>query len=733
MGTSGLSTAAPLLAAAALVVALVLLGVLVVLRGRWRASGEATAERSALLDRRLAGVLAAGRDGVLLHTPGGTIVELNEAAAQVLDVPRTAVLGTGVADLPVHWVTEQGQPVAVGAIFAPRTPNASVAFGAVPELAPFVVGAVPRTGAPVRWLQTSTRQVAALDGAVELLTTLADVTGPKEIRAALSRSEAQFRLAMENAPIGMVLVDRQWRLLEVNTAFATMLGTEPAALVGRDLSTLSHPQDRAVERANVQRVLSGDGSSFTLEKRYLRVDGQTIWTVLDAALVRTPSGEPDQFVAQVRDSTESRMQSEMLAHRAAHDPLTGLANRTLMQESLGQALEQPGVAARVAVMVIDLDDFKATNDRYGHPAGDEVLVHVAGVLRAACGGRGLAARLGGDEFVIIVQDPDAGRAAFEIASGIHHGLQNPVRTHQRRFPVRASIGIAVVDDALQLDGPMGVLAAADAALYRAKAAGRGRTEVYHPAMAIPGESRHGALAELSRAIEQGAIVLHYQPIVDLASGQVRGHEALARWDHPGRGLLLPGEFLATAQEGGLGVALGVAVVSRAVDHLARTDRTGAWVSVNVSADQLGDGELVASIRAQLAGRQVDPTRLLIELTETNLDVGSRIRADLADLHGAGVAVLIDGFGTGVSPLSYLRDLPVTGVKLDMSFTAGIPEDPAAVRVSRGLGALAREMQMLTIAEGIETSEQAAVLRGFGWQLGQGWLFGAPQAFAATEP
>ena len=732
MGTSGLSAAA-LLAAAALLLALVLVVLLVVWRARSGRAAVAQAERVALLDRRLAGVLAAARDGVVLHTPAGKVVELNEAAARALDLPRAAAIGTLVADLPVQWVSEQGQPVAVGAVFAPRTPSGTgYAPGDAVEPTPFVVGAAPRSGAPVRWLQTSTRQVQGADGAVELLTTLADVTGPREIRAALTRSEAQFRLAMENAPIGMVLADRQWRLVEVNTAFARMLGTEPAALVGRDLSTLSHPQDRAAERANVQRVLSGEDSSFTLEKRYLRVDGQTIWTVLDAALVRTPAGEPDHFVAQVRDSTESRMQSEILAHRAAHDPLTGLANRTLMQEALGQALEQPGAAERVAVLVIDLDDFKATNDRYGHPAGDEVLVHVAGVLRAACGGRGLAARLGGDEFVVVVQDPDAGRAAFEIASGIHHGLQNPVRTQRRRFPVRASIGIAVVDDALLLDGPMGVLAAADTALYRAKAAGRGRTDVYHPAMAGSAESRHGALAELSRAIEHGEIVLHYQPMVDLTSGAVRGHEALARWDHPTRGLLLPGEFLATAQEGGLGVSLGVTVVQQAVAHLSRTAAHGGWVSVNVSADQLGDGELVARVKAELARHRVDPARLLVELTETNLDVGSRTRADLAQLHDAGVAVLIDAFGTGVSPLSYLRDLPVSGVKLDMSFTAGIPEDPAAVRVSRGLGALAREMQMLTVAEGIETSEQAATLRGFGWQLGQGWLFGAAQPQPVTE-
>ncbi|HWS59158.1 MAG TPA: EAL domain-containing protein [Actinotalea sp.] len=727
MGIDGLSGAAPGVAAAVLVLVVLVPALLVVRRGA-RAQGE----RADAADRRLDAVLAAGHDGVVLHTAEGRVLELNPAAARMLDVPRAEAVAV-VADLPVRWTSEQGEALEVGAVLGGHAPGT---VGYLPEgggdPTALVVRAHPSSGAPDRWLRATTRPLASSDGGVELLTTLTDVTEVRELAAALGRSDAQFHLAMQYAPIGVALADRQWRILEVNPAFAALIGVEPSALVGRDLSTLSHPQDRAAERARVQRVLAGEETSFSLEKRYLRADGQTLWAVLDAALVRTPSGEPDRFVAQVRDSTEARMQSELLAHRAAHDPLTGLSNRARMQEALAEALGHPGAAERVAVLVVDLDDFKAVNDRYGHPAGDEVLVHVAGVLRAACGGRGLAARLGGDQFVVIVQDPDAGRAAFEIASAIHHGVENPVRTPQRRFPVRVSIGIAVVDDALLLGGPMGVLAAADTALYRAKAAGRGRTEVYHPAMAIAVESRHGALAELSDAIDRGDLVLHYQPVVELASGAVRGHEALVRWQHPQRGLLLPGDFLAIAQEGGLGVALGVSVARQTIDHLARTAGSTAWASMNVSADQLGDGELVARVRADLARLRVDPARLLVELTETNLDVGSRIRHDLAELHGSGVRVLIDGFGTGVSPLSYLRDLPVAGVKLDVSFTAGIPQDPAAVRVSRGLGALAREMQMLTVAEGIETAEQAAVLRDFGWELGQGWLFGAAEPAAVTE-
>ncbi len=708
-----------------LVVGLVAAAVLAVLLVRSRAAGaraaQAHAGALAAMERHLAAVLAAGQDGIVLHSTAGKVLLVNEAGSRLLDAAPAELVGREVHDLPVRWVTEQGQDASPGAVFT----RATTARG---DSAGFVVGALPWTGAPVRWVQVSTRPVIARDGGTEMLTVLADVTGPREVRAALARSEAQFRLAMENAPIGMALADPTWRLQEVNAAMARLFGAAPAALVGRDLSALSHPDDRAAERSQVQRLLQGETDRFSAEKRYLRPDGQTVWAVLDVVLVRLPDGAPDHFVIQVRDVTDQRMQSEMLAHRAMHDPLTGLANRSLMQEVLQRAVEPPDAPGRVAVIGVDLDEFKQINDRYGHPAGDDVLVHVAGVLRAATAGRGTVSRTGGDEFVIVIQDNDAARAAFEVAAGIHKGLVNPVRTHRRQLPIRASVGIAVAEPAVLQGGAMGILAAADAALYRAKAGGRSRTEVYDRSMTTTGGTKHGAVAELMQAIEHGELVLHYQPTVDLSTGLVVGHEALVRWQHPERGLLLPGAFLPTAGEAGLAVQLGTNVVHQAAAFLGRTADSGQWVSVNVSPEQLGDGEFVAQAIMAISRHGVVPGRLVVELTEAGLvDSGSRVRHDLADLRAAGIPVLLDDFGTGIAPLSYLRDLPVDGVKLDMSFTAGIPEDPAAQRVTRALGALARELDMITIAEGIETVEQAHFLQACGWEYGQGWLFGAGES------
>ena len=755
MGTDGSLTATLLPAA----VAAVLLALLVVVLARERRRvAEAVARehaRTGEAERRLTGVLAAARDGVLVHSAAGRVLQVNEAAAALLDLPVGAVVGRDVGELPVAWVTEDGRPLTPRTVLgrraeAPgRRPVPDVVIGpdglptAAPatsesltdpvaeDAAPLLVGVAPASGAPTRWVHVTTRPVPTPGGGYELLTTLADMTGPREIGAALVRSETQFRMAMENAPIGMALVDARWRLLQVNRAFAALVGADADALVGRDLSGMSHPEDRAGERSHVQRLLAGEGDRFSLEKRYLRADGQTVWTTLDVVLVRTPDGVPDHFVAQVRDITESRMRSEALVHRAFHDPLTGLANRAGLQDALQSALEQPGAAGRVAVIVVDLDEFKQVNDRYGHAAGDDVIVHVAGVLRAAAAGRGVAARLGGDEFVVVVTDPDAARVVFEVAAAFHAGLRHPVRTAKRLLPVRGSLGVAVVDHTLLAGGPMAVLAAADAALYRAKAGGRSRTEVYEPSMSVQ-ESKLGAAAELSRAIEAGELVLHFQPVVDLNSGAVTGHEALVRWQHPERGLLLPGSFLGTAEETGLGAALGAAVVAQAVGHLVRTAASGRWVSVNVSAEQLGDERLVAQVVEALGRYRVPEGRFVVELSEASLgDTGGPVRHQIATLRAAGVPVLLDDFGTGPSPLSYLRDLPVSGVKLDMSYAAGIPGDPAAARVSRALGALARELQLTTIAAGIETPEQAEHLRRAGWHLGQGWLFGAGQSEAVV--
>lgn len=712
------------------IVALVAVLVLLARQRRQVRTANELLELSRELRQRYDALQSVTKEGVLVQSLGGRVLDISERAAAILGVDPTAALGRPVTDLPLVLVNEQGLSMNPAAVLGHRAASDPATGEAGPEL---VGVALPDSaGMHVRMVQVASQLVPAGDGEnPAVLTTLVDVTGRREVEAALSRSETQFRVAMENAPIGMALVDLDWCVVEANSALAELLGTRVDALRGYPMSELGEPEGRAAERVEVDKLLAGGAPRFSLEQKYVRADGHAVWVVLDAALVRSASGMPDHFVVQVRDSTESRLQAEMLTHRAMHDPLTGLANRTLMQEVLQSVLEQPGVVDRVAVIACDLDGFKQVNDRYGHAAGDELLVHVAGVLRAATARRGTVARLGGDEFVVVVQDADGPRAVFEIAAAIHAGLVEPARIARRRVQVAASIGIALADPETVEGGAPALVAAADAALYRAKAAGRGRTEVYDASMSAT--STTGVHRELADAIAGRELVVHYQPIVDLADMRVVGYEALVRWQHPHRGLLLPGSFLSLVQEAGLSVPLAQYVATSVVDFVARTRDKTRWVSVNVSADQLGDGEFATTLLGEISRRRVTPGRIVVELTESSLVASStRIRHELTQLSAAGVPILLDDFGTGVSPLSYLRDLPVAGVKLDMSFTSGIPDDPTAGKVARALGALARELAMVTIAEGIEHEEQARYLHRNGWRYGQGWLFGGAQPAEATR-
>jgi len=707
------------------VVAVLALVAVLVLLARQRSHLHRQDELLALsreLRHRYDALQSVTKEGVLVTSLQGRVLDLSERAAAILGVEAGASVGRPLTDLPIVLVNEQGLAMNPAAVLGHRSARAG--FTVDSEL---VGVAAPGTaGGQVRMVQVASQLVPAGDGEqAAVLTTLVDVTGRREVEAALSRSETQFRVAMENAPIGMALVDLDWRVVEANAAFAELLGTSVGALRGYSMEDLSTPDTRAAERLEVDRLLGGGQHRFSLEKRYQRADGHLVWVVLDTALVRTPTGEPDHFVVQVRDSTESRLQAEMLTHRAMHDPLTGLANRTLLQEVLQSVLEQPAAVDRVAVLACDLDGFKEINDRYGHAAGDELLVHVAGVLRAATARRGTVARLGGDEFVVVVQDQDGPKAVFEVAAAIHAGLAEPVRVGRRRLGIAASVGIALADADTIAGGAPTLLAAADAALYKAKGAGRGRTEVYESSMGIV--SSADMHRELSQALADGELVVHYQPIVDLADAHLVGYEALVRWQHPYRGLLLPAAFLPLVQEAGLAVQLGQFVATSVVAFVATAPDSTLWVSVNVSADQLGDGEFATTLLAEISRHRVMAGRIVVELTESSLVAsGTRIRHELTQLSAAGVPILLDDFGTGVSPLSYLRDLPVAGVKLDMSFTSGIPDDPTAGKVARALGALARELAMVTIAEGIEHEEQADYLHRNGWRYGQGWLYGGAQ-------
>ena len=692
---------------------------------RARKSHDIALARELQLRRQFEAVLSSARDGIVIVSHKDEVALVSDAAASTLGVARDEAVGVLVDRLNIRAVDEQMHSILLRDAFGVGTTDE----------APRIVGVPGRRGADdVRWVQVRARLVPeGPDGKPVTVVTLLDTSGLREAAEALSRSDAQFRKAMENAPVGMALVDLEWRLMEVNRAFAELMGSTVSALRGTPFSSLSHPHDLNAERDQLQRLYDGHQTRFTCEKRYVRADGNVVWAVLDVSLVRYAGGAPDHYVVHVRDTTDARMTSELMAHRAMHDPLTGLANRTLLQDVLKRVLDQPGAHTRVGVIAVDLDGFKGLNDRFGHAVGDNALVHVAGVLRVAAADRGTVARIGGDEFVIVVQDSELSSALFEIANAIHAGLKRPVQVKRHQITLHASVGIAVADDVTLEGGSVTLLSAADAAMYRAKSLGKSRTEVFHPAMRTTSDAQATLASELGSAIEQEQLVLHYQPILELSTRTVVGYEALVRWQHPTRGLLMPGTFLPLLEDRELTAKFGASLIEQAGRFLATGPATSTWVSLNVSANQLGDSEFADRILSAIGRYQLSPQRLVVELTEASLVApNTRVRHELTELRNAGVPILLDDFGTGVSPLSYLRDLPVSGVKLDMSFVAGIPEDPAGARVSRALGALARELGLATIAEGVETEAQAEFLARCGWRYGQGWLFGVAQPPASVS-
>jgi len=424
---------------------------------------------------------------------------------------------------------------------------------------------------------------------------------------------------------------------------------------------------------------------------------------------------------------------EQLHHQAYHDPLTSLANRSLFTDKVREA-----IAARrseVAVLFIDLDDFKTVNDSLGHAAGDELLVAAASRLRACLRPEDLVARLGGDEFAVMIEDAhDAEAAAVRVARRIMEAFVLPVGVGSESVAVYVSVGIATSHggdfSAEEL------IRDADVAMYQAKTTGKGHFQVFHPSMGAAVLERHGLKEELRLAIERQELTLYFQPIVDLDTGRLVAEEALVRWEHPRRGLVGPAEFVPLAEETGLILSLGQYVLEEACQQARRwqasaeadpTSASEVAVHVNLSAVELRDPELVTRVQKTLKSAEVDPRSLIFEITETVLlDNSERVTAAIGELRELGVRFALDDFGTGYSSLSYLHTLPFDMLKIAKSFVDGLARGGREASFVRMIIELARTLGVTVIAEGIETQEQVDALVILECDLGQGFHLGRPE-------
>jgi diguanylate cyclase (GGDEF)-like protein len=427
---------------------------------------------------------------------------------------------------------------------------------------------------------------------------------------------------------------------------------------------------------------------------------------------------------------------EQLHHQAYHDPLTNLANRALFTDKVRETIAQR--RGELAVLFIDLDDFKTVNDSLGHAAGDELLVSAASRLRACLRPEDVVARLGGDEFAVMVEDAhDAEDAGVKVARRIMEAFVLPIGVGSESVAVYVSVGIATSHNgdfsAEQL------IRDADVAMYKAKTTGKGHFQVFHPSMGAAVLERHGLKEELRLAIERQELTLYFQPIVDIDTGELVAEEALVRWQHPRRGLVGPSEFVPLAEETGLILSLGQYVLEEACQQArwwqaqsrsGPAGRVGGQqisVHVNLSAVELRDPELVNRVQATLAAAEVDPRSIVFEITESVLlEDSERVSAAIAALRSLGARFALDDFGTGYSSLSYLHTLPFDMLKIAKSFVDGLARGGREASFVRMIIELARTLGVTVIAEGIEAQEQVDALVMLECDLGQGFYLGRPE-------
>ena len=432
------------------------------------------------------------------------------------------------------------------------------------------------------------------------------------------------------------------------------------------------------------------------------------------------------LITQVVDVTVETQFRDELEHKAFHDELTGLHNRAWILDSLDadvRTAQRSGVS--VAVLFIDLDNFKIVNDSLGHSVGDEVLAVIAKRIASGLRAGDRMGRFGGDEFIVVVPGARDAAQIERVAERISRAVSVELTAGGHRLVPSVSMGIAV-------SGPdstaTSLLRDGDSALFHAKASGRSTWRFFDEGMHVEAVRRLQLEDEMRRGLNAGEFAVFYQPIVTLADRCVVAHEALVRWQHPTRGLLEPADFLAVAEASGLIVALGRVVLEQVCALLAASPLLTGPVSVNVSAVQLASAGWLEEFTRTLARHHVNPARVVVEVTETSvLSLTDAARADLAALRQRAGGVHLDDFGTGYSSISVLRDLPITGLKLDASFVRDLADaGPPAAALTAGLAGLVAGLQLVGIAEGVETSEQAQVLLDQGWVHGQGYLFGRPQ-------
>ena len=548
---------------------------------------------------------------------------------------------------------------------------------------------------------------------------------------ALAAGERSHSLVHNSSDI-ITVVDRGGWIRYQTPSIGWVLGLPPATLIGGQIRDLVHPDDAPAFTHYLSLI--ADGTALAPAPVGMRMHHRSgAWRFVETAgnnLLEDPA--VSGIVLTTRDVTDRRELEEQLRHQAFHDSLTGLPNRALFLERIRRAeAKRTSPGTPLAVLFIDLDNLKIVNDSFGHEGGDALLTAVAARMQEYTRPEDTVARLGGDEFALLMVGADTAGDAPAVAARLISALAQPVSIGGRSIRPSVSIGVATSDS---LGGAKDLLRAADAAMYAAKKAGKGRIEVFQPRHHAAEMARQHLRADLQQALEDDQFVLYYQPIVDLITGGITSFEALLRWQHPTRGLLPPAEFISLAEESDLILPIGRWVLREACQHASSWQRSGSRgagvkVSVNISARQFHDPSLVAEVTNALTAARLDPRLLTAELTETLLLQDTAVTMSrIAELQELGVTLALDDFGTGYSSLSHLRRFPINILKMDKSFLDNVPGDPQDEAVVRAIVDLGTTLNLQLIAEGVETGEQASALADLGCPFGQGYHFAPPMAY-----
>ena len=641
----------------------------------------------------------------------------------------------GTASLAVStWPSLSVEPVDERAFVTVRVTDARLLMTLLPLLVPGAIEVwVFSNGGDVNPVPLFAATAALVGLAFTRATRLVKARDRQE--AALERSNRFYAALAENSSDAVIVIDRQGRILNDAPNLAAMLGRAGASTVGVEAVGLLGPSDREHARVALDRWWSTSGVVTDTEVSVTHTDGTDRWFGVRAANL---SADPAVagMVINIREITDRKRAEEQLSHDAFHDSLTGLANRALFHDRLEHALGRAAQSgAAVAVVYLDLDDFKVINDTSGHEAGDRVLGEVAARLTRAARNTDTVARIGGDEFAILVEHPRRPvEEAETVAERTLQLLTAPFVVDAQPVELSASIGITVGDPSCTASSMM---RDADVAMYRAKTTGKGKWVRYEPAMRTAALERLELDRDLHHALDKEQFRLVYQPVVELRTNLVVGFEALIRWDHPTLGMIDPVAFIPIAESNDTIVDIGrwaLAEACRTAVQWQRTYPTAALsIAVNLSGRQIGTPDIVSDVATALRDSGFEPASLVLELTESVLvQEPETAAARLHELRALGVQVAIDDFGTGYSSLSYLRQFPIDILKIDRSFTETITCQTPAPALVCGLLELARTLHMQTIAEGIETMVQLDSLRNQGCDFGQGFLFAKPLTSAEAE-